>query len=128
MKTHLIALCMCLAIAGCSTLPAHDHVVVADKPVAVIPAPPETPKFVSQVDKLVPTDAADPGKVGVAYKYDMTALREINSILEAIIDQYRSGSANFDKVNAQITALYQHVNGNPAVAPATPASAASAPR
>jgi hypothetical protein len=86
------------------------EIVTVDKPIAFVPKPPEVPKFVSEVDKLSPADAADPGKVGVAYKYDMLQLRKLLMVYEMIVEQYRQSSQNFDKINAEINALFNKIN------------------
>lgn len=122
MRNLAIILCLTLALVGCQTLPGKDVIVNNDKVVAVVPKPPAVPTFDSQVDKLTDADVKDPGKVGVAYKYDMTALRGLILIYRQIIDQYSSSSVNFDAVNTQINQLY--TAPNPAVKP--PAAAASA--
>lgn len=125
MKKLALALCLLLALVGCQTVPTHDQIVNNDRPVAIIPPPPAVPSFDSQVDKLTPADINDPGKVGVAYKYDMTALRSLIVIYRQILSQYAHSSQNFDVVNAQIKALGE-IN-NPAIkAAALPASAAGA--
>lgn len=86
------------------------EIVTVDKPVPFIPTPPEVPQCVSQVDKLIADDAKDPGKVGQAYKYDMLCYRQRLNILQLILDQYKAGSQNFDKVNEQIAQMYKAIN------------------
>lgn len=104
------ALAVSVLLAGCGTTVIKKEIVTVDKPVPFIPAPPSVPPCVSQVDKLVPEDAKDPGKVGQAYKYDMVCYRQRIRILELILDQYKAGSQNFDKINEEITALYAKIN------------------
>lgn len=111
MKKLLITLLASFVLVGCGTTTViKKEIVTVDKPVPFVPKPPDVPKFESQIDKLVPADVADPGKVGQAYKYDVTYLRQLVKIHEMILDQYRQSSQDFDKVNAEITKLFEQVN------------------
>lgn len=97
-----------LLLAGCpAVLPVRTEIVTVNKPVPFIPPPPTVPKFESQVDKLTLDDANDPGKVGQAYKYDMTALRNLVKIYQMILDTYSAGAQNFDQVNKEIDQLFK---------------------
>lgn len=98
------------ALAGCNTTIVKKEIVTVDKPVPFIPSPPDVPKCVSQVDKLVAEDRVDPGKVGQAYKYDMLCYRQRDKIVQMIIDQYKAGSQNFDQVNKEIDELFKRIN------------------
>jgi hypothetical protein len=112
MKALLVTLVVAstLLLAGCpATMPLKTEVVVVDKPMPFIPPPPVVPKYDYKVDKLTPEDAKDPGKVGQAYKYDMTALRQLVLIYDSILEQYQSASQNFDEVNKQIDELFKKV-------------------
>lgn len=111
-KTILVIIALALSLVGCfETLPAKKEIVIVEKPVPFIPKPPEVPKFTSEVDKLTAEDIKDPGKVGQAYKHDMTALRKLQVIYELILDQYRQSSENFDQINMEIDKLFKHIPG-----------------
>lgn len=109
MKT-IFALILTLFLVGCGHTIVQKEIVTVDKPVMYVPKPPEVPQFVSQVDQLTDADIKDPGKVGQAYKYDMTFLRKTNDILRQILAQYSSSSINFDKINEEITKIYADIN------------------
>ena len=112
MKTLLVYLVLLSALSGCATdrIVIQKEIVTVNKPVPFIPKPPEMPPFVSKVDQLTPADIGDPGKVGVAYKYDMLALRSLVRLYELILSQYTSSSVNFDSINSEISALYSTIN------------------
>lgn len=99
-----------LLFVGCGSTIVKTEIVTVDKPVPYVPKPPVVPPFVSKVDQLTNDDVKDPGKVGQAYKYDMTALRQLLSIYVLIIAQYDSSSQNFDEINAQIDKIYADIN------------------
>ena len=101
-----LVLILTIALAGCVTNPVcKDNVVTVNTPIATIPQPPEVPEFVSQVDQLTAADAARPGVVGKAYKYDMTYLRGLVGILKDIVKEYQNGSHNFGAIEAEINRL-----------------------
>jgi len=112
---YLLAAIFALTLAGCQTTPVvKTEIVTVDRPVAFVPKPPDVPKLDSQVDKLTDADLADPGKIGMAYKYDMMFLRSIVPVYEAILNQYRQSSANFDKINADIKTMVDQINAQAA--------------
>ena len=124
MKMILATLVLAAVLAGCATdrVVIQKELVTVDKPVPFIPKPPDVPIFVSKVDLLTPTDISDPGKVGMAYKYDMLALRSLIKVYQMILSQYANSSSNFDQVNTEITGLYSTLNqteGNRAQAAAS---------
>lgn len=115
MKNALIAtaIAVTLALSGCAfdqKIVIQKEIVTVDKPIPFVPKPPTVPPFVSQVDQLTMADAIDPGKVGIAYKYDMTQLRALISIYKMILDQYNMSSQDFDKINAEIDKMYTQLN------------------
>lgn len=110
MIKYLVTLLLLAFLAGCQTLPAKKEIVYVDKPVAFVPKPPVVPKFQSEVDKLVPADINDPGKVGQAYKHDIVMLRSLQAIYEMILEQYRASSQNFEKINGEIDSLIKKIN------------------
>lgn len=126
MNKILIAIAVALTLSGCAfdqKVVIQKELVPVDKPVPFIPKPPTVPPFVSQVDLLKADDIKDPGKIAVAYKYDMTQLRALISIYQLILQQYTLSSTDFDAVNAEIDKLYAQVNKTQASAPDSPASA-----
>lgn len=107
----LAALFIALILTGCANkVVVQKEIVTVDRPVPFVPPPPTVPKIDSQVEKLTDADISDPGKVAQAYKYDITALRGLVSIHEAILQQYKASSQNFDQVNAQIKQLFDQIN------------------
>jgi hypothetical protein len=100
----LILIAMIASLVGCSWLPVRkEKTVEVDKAVPSCPKPPaDLPKCVYLVDGLTAADAATPGKVGMAYKVDMTCLRTVNAIYMEVIDQYGKTTQNFDEVKAKI--------------------------
>jgi len=107
MKKLIIFIVLAL-IVGCTTVPVPVvQTVTVEKPVAFVPPPPEVPKFVSKVDQLTQADAANPGKVSQAYKYDTYTLRSLLAIYQSIISQYKLSSQNFDQVQQTIDKLKQ---------------------
>lgn len=128
MNKLLLALAVAISLlAGCATdkIIIQKEIVTVDKPIPFVPKPPVVPAFVSEVDKLTLADATDPGKVGVAYKYDVTQLRALINIYKMILDQYNMSSQDFDKINAEIDKLYVQVNKAEAAKVAEIASAPS---
>lgn len=105
-----IVILAALLLSGCVHTIVKTEVVPVDKPIPFVPKPPEVPKFKSQVDLLTDADVSDPGKVGQAYKYDMTALRQLIKIYEQILLQYSESSQNFDQINAEIDKIYSTIN------------------
>lgn len=127
MKKLLLAVAIALTMSGCAfdqKVVIQKELVPVDKPVPFIPKPPPVPKFVSQVDLLKAEDITDPGKIAVAYKYDMTQLRALINIYQLILQQYNLSSSDFDSINVEIEKLYSQVNKTQANAPADAASAA----
>ena len=103
--TNILLLAACLV--GCASAPvAPTNVVTVDKPIAVVPKPPEVPVFASQVDALTPADIKDPGKVGQAYRYDVTMLRSLVKIYQMILAQYTTSSYQFEAIEAEINNLF----------------------
>ena len=102
---NILLLSACLV--GCAATPtAPTNIVTVDKPIAVVPKPPEVPAFVSQVDTLTQADIKDPGKVGQAYRYDITMLRSLVKIYQLILAQYTTSSYQFDTIEAEINSLF----------------------
>ena len=87
-------------LAGCAE--RQIRLVEVDKPIPMCPKPPTVPVCEFQVDHLTPSDLKDPGKVGAAYKYDMTCLRAVDRINRMINEEYLKTSQNFDAVNTEI--------------------------
>lgn len=111
MNKLLVILAAVFALTACSPLPVKKDIVYVDKPIPYVPKPPDVPVFDSHVDLLTLDDAKDPGKVGQAYKYDMTQLRSLQKIYQMILDQYRASSQNFDEVNKAIDKLITDSKG-----------------
>lgn len=102
---NVLLLSACLV--GCASTPtAPTNVVTVDKPIAVVPKPPAVPTFASQVDALTQADVKDPGKVGQAYRYDITMLRSLVKIYQLILAQYTASSYQFEAIEAEINNLF----------------------
>ena len=99
----LIPLLLTLCACGGNTI-VHEPVTV-EVPIPYCPAPPVIPKHEFLVDQLQPGDISDPGKVGQAYKADMTYLREIQRIYDMILNQYSNTSQSFEEVQKRIREL-----------------------
>lgn len=89
------ALVTALLLVGCQHSQPTYEIKYVDRPVPYAPQPPQVPAFESQVDKLTDGDAADPGKVGQAYKYDMAVLRALIAIHVSILEQYQRSAYDF---------------------------------
>lgn len=116
----LAAIFCALMLAGCATQAPviKTEIVTVNKPVPFIPPPPKVPTIDYKVDHLTQTDRTLPGKVGQAYVYDMTFLRQRILIDDMILDQYRKGSADFKTVEQRINELYKDVEAkSPTVDP-----------
>ena len=100
MTRLLVAFAAVLCLYGCGE--QQIKLVEVDKPIPLCPKPPYVPSLSSRVDLLSPADAKDPGKVGEAYKYDMTFLRATNGIYQMILKEYDKTSQNFDAVTTEI--------------------------
>lgn len=111
---YALALLAAVVLSGCQSMAIQKEVVTVDRPVAFVPKPPDVPAFQSEVDKLTDADIDDPGKIGMAYKYDMVNLRARDKIFQAILEQYRVSSANFDKINDDIKKLIEQINAQEA--------------
>lgn len=110
MKITAALILASLLTVGCTQTIIKKEIVTVDKPVPFVPAPPNVPQFQSQIDQLKPEDIADPGKIGMAYKYDITMLRSLVKIYQDILAQYKDSSVNFDKINEEITKMYEQIN------------------
>lgn len=93
-------------LSGCCPKPVvRVETVTVDKPIPVIPPPPEVPPFVSAVDTL--SNQPTPGEVSKAYVTDMVQLRALYRIQFDILSQYRKSSANFDDIQVKINELFK---------------------
>lgn len=113
MKTYLILAVVAVVLSGCgATIPLEPVIQtqIVDKPIPYCPAPPAVPQIdYYRVDKLTPADINDPGKVGQAYKYDMTFLRNVVRLQQLIIQQYSDTSKNSAATKDEIDKLYQQI-------------------
>jgi hypothetical protein len=105
MKTILASLLIILGLAGCGGKAVVREPVTVEVAIPYCPRPPVVPTCTLEVDKLQPADAADPGKVGQAYKADMLCLREVQRINEMILEQYTKTSQSFEETQARIRDL-----------------------
>lgn len=116
----LAATLCALLLVGCAQTPViKTEIVTVSKPIPFIPAPPKVPTIEYKVDKLSPDDQKLPGKVGQAYVYDMTFLRQRIQIDDMILEQYRNGSADFKAIEQRINELYKDVEARVPPDPAT---------
>lgn len=99
-----------LLLVGCQSAKPIVDIQYVDKPIVIIPKPPEVPKFEYYVDKLTDRDISNPGNVGYAYVHDLTIARQLEVIFREIIDQYTKSSVNFDQVNEKINQLVNKTN------------------
>ena len=106
MNKTILAIAFATILAGCGGV-APIKMVTVDKPIPMCPKPPEVPVLVSQVDQLTEADVNDPGKVGMAYKYDMTFLRTTNEMYRMILGEYTKTSQNFDAVTEEINKSFK---------------------
>lgn len=104
MNKSLIACIVAIMLAGCGT--QQIKVVPVDKPIPVIPIPPEVPVCERKVDKLTEADATNYGKVGEAYKYDMTCERATNNMLRQIVKAYKDAATATKPVLDEINAAF----------------------
>ena len=103
MNKTLIVCVLAAMLSAC----AHDiKLVPVDKPIPIIPVPPVVPQCDYMVDKLTADDAKIPGKVGEAYKYDMTCARATNSMLRQIVNAYKEAALATKPVVDEITAAF----------------------
>jgi hypothetical protein len=108
MKNILIITIASIALSACAMFtqrPGPVQVVTVDKAVPYCPAPPVVPQYSRMVDKLVPTDVSDPGKVVTAYVYDVTVLRTQVKIYQEVLDEYNKTHQDFTAVQAEIDKL-----------------------
>ena len=96
MTKLLLTMTLAAALAGCAAapvqLPPKIEVQQVDVPVAYVPAPPKFPLFESRVDRLTAHDAANPGKIGLAYKLDMIELRDRDRLFTSVLDAYSNAA------------------------------------
>ena len=105
MKTIVLVLFACVSLSGCFHHATREVVRTVEVPVPYCPPPPVISPYSYQVDALTPQDVTDPGKVGQAYKADMTYLRDMEEIYKMILQQYKSTSTNFDEVTKRLREL-----------------------
>jgi hypothetical protein len=108
MKNIFIVAISAIALSACAVSPPRPgpvQVVTVDKAVPYCPAPPVVPQYSYMVDKLVPADISDPGKVAKSYVYDVTELRAQVKIYQEILDEYNKTHQDFTAVQADIDKL-----------------------
>ena len=110
MTKYLITLIAAVSLVGCGT--QQIKLVPVDKPIPIIPVPPAVPQCDYMVDKLTPTDAAEPGKVGEAYRYDMTCARATNSMLRQIVNAYKEAATATNPVLDEINAAFSKMQAD----------------
>ena len=110
MNKTLIACVVAVLLAGCGT--NQIKLVPVDKPIPIIPVPPVVPQCDYMVDKLTPADATDPGKVGEAYRYDMTCARATNSMLRQIVNAYKEAATATKPVLDEINAAFNKMQAD----------------
>ena len=88
MKRMILLLPFLLLLAGCPGN-TRTEVVEVKVPVSDCPIPKEVLRPTLPIDSLTTEDAADPGKVAVAYKATIKALIEYAKELEQILNGYR---------------------------------------
>ncbi len=112
MNKTLIACMIAALVAGCGT--QQIKVVTVDKPIPMIPIPPEVPQCDYQVDKLTAADATNYGKVGEAYKYDMTCERATNHMLRQVVKAYKEAAEAakpvIDEINASFLKMQKDID------------------
>jgi len=92
-----------LLLSGCGLFKTKPvQVVYVDRAVPSCPAPPDVPKCLYLVDSLTPADKSNPGKVGLAYKSDMTCLRTTTLWYQQIVAEYNKTNQDFSAVKASI--------------------------
>jgi hypothetical protein len=101
----LFLLPVVLLLSACFHTTIVREPVTVEVPIPYCPAPPPVPTHDFLVDKLQPEDLADPGKVGQAYKVDMTFLREVHRIHVLILEQYKNTSQSFEETQKKIREL-----------------------
>lgn len=107
-KTLIAYIVAAFLVTGCAE--RQIKLVEVDKPIPLCPKPPVVPALVSKVDLLTPADAANPGKVGEAYKYDMTFLRTTAGMYQLILKEYDKTSQNFDAVTVEINKSFKEID------------------
>lgn len=112
MNKTLIACIVAVLLVGCGT--QQIKLVPVDKPIPIIPVPPTVPQCDYMVDKLTPADATEFGKVGEAYRYDMTCARATNSMLRQIVNAYKEAATAtkpvLDEINAAFTKMQADID------------------
>lgn len=101
---------MALILTGCAE--QQIKLVEVNKPIPMCPKPPAIPTCDFRVDQLSDVDQQNPGKVGEAYKYDMTCLRAVYGINQLVIAEYEKTSQNFDAVGELINQSFKSLNAN----------------
>lgn len=108
MKTLIACTIVAIFVSGCAE--RQIKLVEVDKPIPMCPKPPVVPVCNFLVDQLTAADLKDPGKVGEAYKYDMTCLRTVDRINKLINQEYLKTSQNFDAVNEEISKSFKELS------------------
>lgn len=109
MMRHVI-IAFAIVLSGCAE--QQIKLVEVNKPIPMCPKPPIVPTCEFRVDQLSNADQQNPGKVGEAYKYDMTCLRAVYNINQLILQEYEKTSQNFDTVSEVINQSFKSLNAN----------------
>ena len=112
MIKFMLAITAALLLTSCGGFQdvVKKEVVTVDKPVPYCPVPPDIPTYDFLVDTLTPADAADPGKVGQYYRYDMDQLRHTDQLLRLILEQYRSAAGDLTAVQPEIDKIFKQLD------------------